>query len=402
MKWQRGESLVRRVLCAVSHLAHQGQTRVPGEARGVVLAAMLATVANAQSVWQLRGGDAAVRIVGEQVITMTGPRDHKLGLDPGDYTVHFGIDAAGKPGSLTFAVPADAVVHLASEPAAAAAARRFDLAHGTWHEEAGVDTVRTIGPLDAADYHVACVAEPTAATTLFGLVARFRSGDEFYAFLVEPGRGEVRLERRLGPTPLVLARAPLPRAPAGLRHLALQVQGFRLHAFVDGQSVLQVFDGGITRGASGICWRGAAPAWSEFTTSPPAAPRASAVLVRTANHGRNGTATVRAVTTVSPGHWHVLQLALDRPHPLVPTDADGFEPWLLQRPAAPVVLGADWRGATGENGIGEVPRDGLVASTVQWAALPALRLQVALVRMILVTSDGDAIAGTTPPLPLVF
>jgi hypothetical protein len=358
----------------------------------------LAAALAAQSDWQLRGGHAEVRVVGPSNVVMTGPRDQRSGLEAGDYEVVFGADAAGMPGRLAFPVPAMATVQLATSAAAAAPSQVIDLRDPQWVETTGPDTLRTIGGRDSGDYRVAATVAIEAANPVVGLVARWQSADEFYAFLVDNARGEVRLERRLGPKPLVLARATVPTMPAGPRTLALQVHGFRLQAFVDDRAVLQVFDGGITRGAHGLCWQGPAPAWRTFAVSPPAAPRASAALV-IAEPGR---ATLHASTPVSPGHWYVLELGLDRPHPLVPLELTGLEPGLLQRPAAPHVISADWCSALGRGGIGEVPSQGVVRCAFEWPALPALRLQAAFARLLLVTADGEAIGGATPPVPLVF
>lgn len=366
-------------------------------ARGCIAGCCLAAALTAQSDWYLRGGHAEVRVVGPGNTVLTGPRDQRAGLAAGDYEVLFGADAAGVPGRLVFAVPDRASVHLAAAPAAEVSSRTFGISDPEWVETTGPDTMRTVGGRDEGDYRVSATVAVDATNPVVGLVARWQGPDEFYAFLVDNTRGEVRLERRLGAKPLVLARATVP-TPPGSRTLALQVHGFRLQASIDDRVVLQVFDGGITRGAFGICWQGPVPAWRTFAVAPPATPRASAALVRTGP----GRATVHASTPVSPGHWSVVELVLDRPHPLVPRDGAGLEPWLLQRPAAPRVMTADWRGTLAGNGIGEVPGQGVVRCDLEWPELPALRLQAAAVRLLFVSADGEAITAATPPVPLVF
>ncbi|MFY9345744.1 MAG: hypothetical protein WAT39_24850 [Planctomycetota bacterium] len=358
-----------------------------------------AVPAQAPTTWQLRGGDAMARIVGPDSVQLRGPRARHQGLRAGDYTVHFGADAAGKPGSLSFAVPAGAGVWLATGPASAATLRNIEPVGSHWRDSggAGSERMRTTGSLDESDYRITATVDAGTTTTPHGLVARWRSANEYYAFVVDRAVGELRLERKLGQAPLVLARAAWPDAPGGHCELALQVQGFRLQAFVDDRLVLQALDGGIAGGGYGTTWRGTTPSWNAITVGPPAASRASVALVRT-----GGAASLHAATAAVPGHFHVLELALDRPHPLLPYEPSGLEPWLLQRAAAPQVMLADWRGSLGLRGVDVVPRDGTIHCPVEWPALPALQGQVALVRLLLVTADGDTLAGATPAVPLNF
>ncbi len=364
--------------------------------RTLLLIAACARVAVAQGVWQLHGADAAVRVVGASTVEMQGPCDVRRELAAGGYKVHFAVHADGKPMSLAFAVGEGDDVHLATARAGVVVAREVPLVGAHWHEAAATDTIRTTGSMTDGDYRLELRVD-LAATTTVGLVARWRSADQFYAFVLDGSRQEVRLERRLGSDALVLARADVPTTLAGVHGLALQVQGFRLQASVDEAVVLQVFDGALTQGAFGVVARGDAPQWQRLTVSPPAVAQTSCALVRS-----RSSATLHAATTVSPGHSHVLELRLDRPHPLVPIDATGQELWLLQRPAAPQVLLADWRGSLGEGSFGEVSRDGAATCQIAWPDLPALRLRVAMVRMLLVTSDGTTIAGATPAVPLRF
>jgi hypothetical protein len=231
-----------------------------------------------------------------------------------------------------------------------------------------------------------------------GLVARWRDGTENYTLLLDLAAREVRLERQLGPEPFVLARAALraqPVADAPLR-LALQVHGFRLQALLDDEVVLQLLDGALTKGAFGVCWQGAPPGWRSLAIAPPAAPRASVALVQ----GAGGAAALHAALPSTPGHWFVLELRLDRPHALLPFDAAGLEPWLLTRPAAPRVLTTDLRGALGARTFGELPANGFVSLPVEWPDLPALRLQIAMARVLLVTPDGDRVTAASPAVPL--
>lgn len=370
------------------------------KARGpaFVVAAFVAAAAPAQTEWRLCGSDAVVRVGGAATAELQGPRAARSQLAAGDIVVHFGVDALGKPVSLAFPVPAGAMVQVAVEPAGPAARRSLAVAGSGWTETAGTDTVRTTGSLEEGDYRLEVRQEPAAGTAVVGLVARWRSATQFYAFVLDRERGEVRFERHLGPDALVLARAAAPQAVAGARTLALQVQGFRLQGLIDDAIVLQMFDGALTNGACGVCWRGTGPAWGELRLGPPVPPRASAALVQEPGVA----ATFHAATTVTPGHWYVLELRLDRPHPLVPTDSAGLEPWLLGRAAAPEVLRTDLRGLLGRGTFGEVPPDGGVHFPVEWPDLPALRLHVAMARALLVTADGCEVTAATPAVPVRF
>ncbi|MBL8754036.1 MAG: hypothetical protein JNK15_12120 [Planctomycetes bacterium] len=363
-------------------------------ANGCFASLLLVAVAGAQTDWYLRGGAATARLAGPEPASLVGPRAHAT-LPGGDWRVVFGVDANGHPGALGFSVPDGGLVRLATEPAGAEVATRLDPNGAGWTDCAGTDTLRTTGGSDATDYRLAATV---AGDVSCGLIARFRGPDEFYAFLVDLERREVRLERRLGPKPLVLATAPLPNTSAAARELVLQVHGFRLQAIVDGTAVLQIFDGGIQRGAYGMCWRGPMPGFAAMSVSPPAVPRASQAMVAIGSN----TIELHAATTVSPGHWWFVELVLDRPHPLVPLDANGIEPWLCQRPAAPQAMLCDWRGSLGPAALGVVPDDGLVRARCTWPELPAVRNLGAMARLALVGADGSALAGHSPATMVEF
>lgn len=363
----------------------------------VVVAAALGAPGLAQSEWRLCGSAAGVRIVGTTSIEMHGPRDAKT-LPAGEYAVHFGVDALGKPASLAFTVPEAATVQLAVEAAGPVGGRALDVAGDGWTQTDGVEQVRTTGSAEDGEYRLEMRCATSETTPLVGLVARWADASQSYAFVWDRARKEVRLERHLGPTPYVLARAALASPADGQRTLALQVQGFRLQGLVDDEIVLQLFDGALTKGAFGVCWRGEPPQWGRLLVTPPALPRASVALVG----GATRTATLHAATTVTPGHFHVLELRLDRPHALVPLDAAGLEPWLLARPAAPLILRTDLRSTLGAGSFGEVPPSGNVSFQVERPDLPALRGQVAMARLLLVTADGSAVSAVSPAVPLVF
>lgn len=356
----------------------------------VVVVASVAARAQ-QATWFLRGGGADVHLVGSGPATLRGLAPAPVATEAGEWVVHFGADALGKPGSLPLEVPAGAVVHVAVEPAAAPARRTVALDDPTW---------RTAGAahwLDAGGEHDYCVvAQATPGTAgVFGVIARWVDPRQHYRFVWDLGRAELRLERLLGDEPLVLARRPAPAPDGAIHALSLQVQGFRLQAFLDDAPMLQVLDGAIGRGGFGRWDSEQAARWTAFSAMPPMVARASGAAVATPGQVR-----LTAATTCAAGHWSVVELSLDRPHPLVPTTAEGLEPWLLQRPAAPQVLLGDWAGSLGPGAVAGIARDGLAGAELLWPQVPGVRLQAVLARMVLVTADGCEVAGRTPPVPL--
>jgi hypothetical protein len=367
-------------------------------ARRAAAAAIVAMSAHgallAQVSWSFCGGGAPARVSGAASAELSGPRA-AVELAAGSASVHFGVDANGKPGSLSFDTADGASVHVAVEPAPAAAWREIVGTDGGWVEHAGATSVRTIGSPDDGEYRLEAVLTPTTED-LLGLVARWRGPGQNYRFVLDRKAAEVRFERRLGGSVLVLVRAPYAAPPAGVPlRLAFQLQGFRLSAAIDDAPVLACFDGALTAGSFGTCQSGPAADW-RLRVAPPAPLRGSAALVQDGTH-----VALHAVTAVEPGHWYVMRLELDRPHPLVPT-WNGVEPSLLQRPAAPEVLLADWRGQLGRRGIGEIDPTGLLQWELDLPVLPALRHRTALLRALLVEAHGDAQVGRTPPLPVRF
>ena len=335
----------------------------------------LAPAAVAQTHWSLRGGDARVRLAGPVATWLQGPVAASDPLPAGDYAVHFGVDAVGKPRSLAFAVADGAHVRLAAAPAPRA------VAEGVGGDEPG------------ASYRVAATTPPGSDGTL-GLVAR-RAEDSEVHFVWDRGEGEFRLEVLAVGRTRVLARAVAPTGDEELHTMALQVEGFRIDAFFDEAPVLRAMSGGLSPGGVGAFTADTLAAFAMVERQPVARPRASVALVV-----EPGRATLHGAVTVTPGHWHVLELSLDRPHPPLPLDEAGLEPWLLRGPAAPIVLTADWRDSYGPGGIGRIDADGTFSSRLQWPSFAALRRQCALVRALLVSPRGEVVAERTPAVPL--
>jgi len=363
---------------------------------------LLGSAVLAQSTWHVRGSDAAVSIAGEVRVRLRGPRPSPVTLPAGHYDVHFGADAAGKPLSLSFAVPEQAAVAVAVSAANAVGARAIPLDSDGWTETRGGGgskpswVARCTGPAEASSYRVVATCSGGGASSVCGVAARWLDDKQHYRFVWDRGAGELRLERQFGPGVIVLARGPAPATDLDPHTLALQVDGFRLRATFDDAVVLQAFDGAFPRGSFGTWSAGDAVTWHDLAIEPPAAPRASSALVRDQSR-----ASYHAATELAPGHFHVLELCLDRPHALVPRTRNGQELALLQRPAAPQVLLGDWRNSLGQSTVGQVMREGVIGSELYW---PELRVfgQVVLVRALLVSPDGEAVVGATPAVPLAF
>ena len=363
---------------------------------------VLGTAVLAQSTWHVRGSDAAISIVGEAHTRLQGPRPSPVLLPAGHYDVHFGADAAGKPISLSFAVPDHAAVAVAVTHAGPVGSRGIPLDGEGWTETRGGGgskaswVARCTGPAEASSYRVVATCSGGGASSVCGVVARWLDDKQHYRFVWDRASGELRLERQFGADVIVLARGHAPGADLDPHTLALQVDGFRLQATFDDAVALQAFDGAFPRGAAGTFSTGDAVTWHGLAIEPPASPRGSCALVR-----EQSQASFHAATELPPGLFHVLELCLDRPHPLVPRTANGQEPALLQRSATPQVWLADWRNSLGQNGIGEVPRDGAFVSEVCWPAR-GLFGQAVLVRALFVSSNGEAVFGATPFVPLAF
>lgn len=366
---------------------------------GVVAVAAMHALAAAQApiTWTRRGGGGACTALGPTALRLAAPTARATTDAPGEHVVHFAADALGRPAPLAFDVPAGADVQVATAMAGPAtlqplatkdAAGSGDDDGGSWHWP-------NVG---AADQRLVLALGDAATATLR---ARVQSHKSRYALTYDAAQRTIRLERAIGGPTELLASATLPASLTPANTLEFELHGFRLQAFVDGVRMLQVFDGALGSGDVGMSWRREGPRDARrgdvaLAVGAPAAPRSSAALVRTAPEA----ATLAAATEASPGLWAVLELALDRPHPLLLRDASGLEPWLLQRPSAPVVLTATPREELGVGTFAATPPSGTVRADLRWPALPALAGQCALARWLLVAADGAGIEGAMPPLPL--
>ncbi|MBL8751579.1 MAG: hypothetical protein JNK78_20670 [Planctomycetes bacterium] len=358
--------------------------------RTLLVACIALAPLSAQTTWSLCAGDAPVRIVGTATTTtVRAPWPASVRLPAGDYEVRFAADAAGRPLATAFSVPDGAAVRVVAAPAPAAAAVYVALDAPEWRAAGDVRWIADARP------EVLVEAAYEEAAGVFGVVARWNGEHDHYRFVEDRERNELRLERRHGDMVLVLARAPASAASPGPHRLALQVVGFRLVALRDDAVVLQSLDGAFAAGGCGL-FGGPGVTWRSFSIAPPAASRDSAAAVVS-----DGRVDLRVATIAVPGSWHVLELSLDRPGPLAPTDSAGLAPWLLLA-AGERVLTGDLRGTLGEGTVGEVPGAGTFRTTLRWPFLPGLSGQFVVVRALFVAADGRAVEGASPGVPLVF
>lgn len=359
-----------------------------GIACAALVAALVAAPASAQSTWTVCGATARVRVVGPTATSLDGPRAHAE-LPSGRYDVHFAADAEGQARSLSFDVGDGDAVQIAIDPAAGE--RTTDVPTGDvgWQQHDGEWTVRTRERTDDALQRVRLVTKVGAGTAGLGIVLRWRSPEQWSRCVFDRVAGELRIERCLGGRVAVMARKAL--AADELEHdLTAQIDGFRVQAWFDGVPMLQCFDGGSAPGAFGYCYRGEPPGGLHLALAGIASPRASAALVSR----RGERAHLHAALPWSPGNTYVVEFGLDRPGPLLP-QLDGLESLVLQRPAGPRVLLADFRGTYGADTIGEVGLDGRVALHLPLPTGPGLAGRVVLVRLLAV-GRGDGIFARSP------
>ncbi|MFN3243241.1 MAG: hypothetical protein ACE37K_17200 [Planctomycetota bacterium] len=362
----------------------------------------------AQSTWQMEGGRMHARVDGAAGAQLAPSAVTSLGdaaLADGAFSVHFPTNAAGKPRSLSLDVPKGASVVVGVQAAGPAERRPVDV-HGAGAFEDTLSTPRSETPIhlrtvgesaaDLRDYRLSARVRPGKGCEMFALVGRHTSQGGCYLFAIDWSARKVRLERFLGGDHFVVRQADLPVVDREVT-LTLQVHGFRIEGLVDDAPMVRSFDGAISAGAPGIAWSGERPDHDEVWLEQPAEPLGSAAVVQ---NGR--AASLHAAVAEPPGSLAVVELLLDRPHRWIPRGPDGFEPWLRQPLAAPVIAWGDWRHSLGSNTISEVDYDGNVRVELRWPDLPALRLHAALVRVRIATPDGGPIVGSSPPVRIVF
>lgn len=357
----------------------------------------------AQTTWQMEGGRTTARVAGSSSERLAPGELGSFG--DGAFGVHFAADAGGKPRSLGFDVPKDASVVIGVDHAVRAERRAVDVVgdgafEGTLAASRGEAPihVQTAGAAsaDMRDYRLSARVRAKQGCETFALVGRHTNEGGCYLFAIDWGARKVRLERFLGGDHFVVRQADLPGVEREVT-LTLQVHGFRIEGLVDDAPLVRSFDGAISAGAPGIAWTGGRPDVDEVWLQDPAEPRSSAAVVQSGQ-----SATFYAAVSQPPGSLAVVELMLDRPHRWIPRSPGGFEPWLRQPLAAPVVAWGDWRNSLGKNTISEVDYEGGVRVELRWPDLVALRLHAALVRVHVATPDGGPIVGTSPAVRIVF
>jgi hypothetical protein len=341
------------------------------------LAASLTAVARGQEacVLHVEGAAGGVRVLGHAAFDRT---DHGVlaELPAGVWRLRFPPFGGGRPAPLDVAAPAGGTVAVRVASPAPAGGPRRELAQV-------IESARTF-ELDGSDQRVlARVRRDMAGPT--GLVCRWLDADNHYRLLLDAARGEVRLERCLGGSTLLLGRRDLAHGTrtAEWHDLELEVEGFRLLALCDDEPVARALDGALARGAVGT-WAapGTSPRFERLTAAAPA-PALATLAVAAASRQ----ATVTAAAPGSGNGVFALCLRLDRPTALWPVDGSGFEPFVLQRPAEPVFLAF---------ACGAVAADGALAGTLGWPDAAALRGQAAMVGGWLGSPDAQALRARLP------
>lgn len=365
----------------------------------------------AQAHWQMQGGrmqsSAVVSGKDQKRSTKVIAPGSRVAMQAGASAVHFARNANGKPASLQLTTPNGARVNVAVDVASRAPpdTRLVQPFGGNAYEGALVTKARelpfhvhTSGAEDAElrDYRASVTVTNSDGCDTFGIVARHIADRGCYLFSIDWQARKVRLERWMGTHHMVVRQLDAPWLLS--RHtLTLQVHGFRMQCSIDDEVVLHSFDGALTAGAPGVAWVGSRPTIGHLMLQPVADTLASAAIVQERNRAKLYTSV-----PVAPGHMTVVQLSIDRPHWHVPRTLAGLESSLMQPPAAPIVLWGDWRNSLGSNSISEVGFDGTATAEIVWPDLVGLCGQVALVQLLLVSPDGVAVVGGTPPVALSF
>lgn len=357
------------------------------------VAAMLAAMLPAQATWTFVGGDTSARVQAgaEPGTSLRGPRATRDDGPTDDCRVTFAADALGRPLPLAFAVAPGDRVQLAIWPVGPAATTPVPLDASDWQQQGGEWNVRTRAEGASGSQCVSLRATAAEGTTGLGLVVRWRSPENWCRCVWDLEQGELRYERCLGGRIATMARTPLP-ADRREHALALQVTGFRVQAFVDDVPMFTCFDGGSAPGAYGTCHRGKAPLWQALALAEPSPATASIATVRSA-----GATQLHAALPWSPGQTFVIELFLDRPHPLV-LAPNGFESLFLLRPAAPQVLLADWSQRLGRGTTGQLARDGQLHCEL--AGMPPLLGGQAALARVLAIASGEVVVDASPPIAI--
>ena len=217
-----------------------------------------------------------------------------------------------------------------------------------------------------------------------GLVCRQSPAGGHYRLAWDAASAQLRLERHMGDQVVALAVADAPANANEWHDLELQVDGFRLQAFCDDRPVGQVMDGALDKGLYGTyVGEDAEVLFEQLAVASPAKPLASVASVTWPGH-----TSFYGQVPNAPESGYALCLRLDTPLSVWPVGPAGFEPFLLQSPAEPVLLIRSAMGLVG-------PR-GAIETGFSWPAGSMFLGQAALLGGFLSTPDQQALLGRLP------
>lgn len=328
---------------------------------------------------QVDGAVHGVQVRGDAEFAAAGHSVQAM-LPTGEWRLAFGAGGGGRPAGVDLVAPSGGTVVVAVAPPPAPLRQPWVAADG----EATEPSVH--GEPDVRDVRVAATVTVPADGPPAGVCVRWQGPEQHYRFVLDPRAEVARLERQLGSHVFVLATAPLAATGTGPgpHRLELQVEGFRLHAFVDGRSVARAMDGAISEGRFGtFAVENGGARFSRVLAAPPAEPLATTAAIASA-----GALEVRARAPLAVGHQFALGLRLDQPEPLWPQRPSGCEPFVLQPPAEPWLLFGF--------AFGQVDADGNLDGALRWPLRAGLLGRAALVGGLLGSPDGSIVTGRLP------
>lgn len=341
----------------------------------VAVAAVCLGSATAQSAFvQVDGARNGVSI--DSTYEAAG-RSLQAELPAGEWSLLFGAGGGGRPAPLSFAVDPGEVVMVAVGDPPSPQERPTVLAES-------LATGELFGEPDTRDLRIAARVRFESPNGACGLVCRQSSAGGYYRLVWDAASAQLRLERHLGEQVVALAVADAPANANEWHDLELQVDGFRLQAFCDNRPVGQVMDGAVDKGRYGTyVSEDTEVLFEQLAVASPAKPVASVASVT-----RTGHTSFYGQVPNAPESGYVLCLRLDIPLSVWPVGPSGFEPFLMQPPAEPVLLIRSAMGLVG-------PR-GAIETGFSWPAGSMLLGQAALLGGFLSTPDQQALLGRLP------
>ena len=360
-------------------------------ALSVALAAALAAplVAQATTTLHVDGADLGVRVTGEATWNGLG-RSVQAELPSGSWNLTFAPVAGARADAIAVEAPAGGAVRVAIGRAAASSG-----------DHVLATSSATAGPFafeGGPNVRLVARVRIQKGASAIGIACRWQGENDHYRFVFDDTARELLLVRAMSGDVRTLRRAPAPvlASAAEYHELELEVEGFRMTAFCNGQEVMRCMDGGLDRGVCAL-WAAAGSLGGDAAGEPPFVDvrcSSPAVMVPTLcaiTAGR--TVHVVASAKLAVDCPFALWLRLDRPTSLWITDDAGLEPFLLRAPSEPVFV---------PFAHGTVDRDGMVRGELEWPPGAALQLQAALIGGFLGTPDGSALRERLPWAQLRF